>query len=52
MHIASATGSNIVQSEAIASAMKKIDRADFVIMKARAYEDSPQPIGKWRSHKV
>ncbi|GJP47614.1 hypothetical protein CLOM_g6797 [Closterium sp. NIES-68] len=37
--------SGIVQSEGIAEAMKQIDRADFVLTKSRAYDDSPQPIG-------
>ncbi|CAI7768736.1 unnamed protein product [Closterium sp. NIES-54] len=37
--------SGIVQSERIAEAMKQIDRADYVLTKSTAYEDSPQPIG-------
>ena len=39
-------GSKIISSERIAAAMKQIDRADFVLMKPRAYDDSPQPIGE------
>ncbi|CAI5464551.1 unnamed protein product [Closterium sp. Yama58-4] len=37
--------SGIVQSERIAEAMKQIDRADYVLTKSTAYDDSPQPIG-------
>lgn len=36
---------DILKSEQAMEAMKKIDRADFVLDKRTAYQDSPQPIG-------
>jgi len=35
----------LIHSDLVATAMKKVDRANYVLRKARAYEDSPQPIG-------
>ncbi|TCD66913.1 hypothetical protein EIP91_000752 [Steccherinum ochraceum] len=35
----------LIHSDIVATAMKKVDRANYVLRKSRAYEDSPQPIG-------
>ncbi|TIB35026.1 hypothetical protein E3P83_00783 [Wallemia ichthyophaga] len=37
--------SNLIHSDIVANAMKKVDRAHYVRIKAAAYEDSPQSIG-------
>ncbi|KAH9973770.1 protein-L-isoaspartate O-methyltransferase [Lactifluus volemus] len=35
----------LINSDAVATAMKAVDRANYVLDKRHAYEDSPQPIG-------
>ncbi|KAH8103032.1 protein-L-isoaspartate O-methyltransferase [Cristinia sonorae] len=43
--IANMAKSGLIHSDRVAAAMKQVDRANYVLNKHHAYEDSPQPIG-------